>query len=38
MRLRETRFVDVREFDLAAFSLLNQLSPSGIKEPGISGI
>jgi hypothetical protein len=25
VRLRETHFVDVREFDLAAFSLLNQL-------------
>jgi hypothetical protein len=25
VRLRETHFVDIREFDLTAFSLLNQL-------------
>jgi hypothetical protein len=31
--LRETSFVDVREFDLAAFSLLNQLPNSYLSLP-----
>jgi hypothetical protein len=31
--LRETSFVDVREFDLTAFSLLNQLPNSYLSLP-----
>ena len=33
MRLRETSFVDVREFDLAVFSLLNRLPNSYVSLP-----
>jgi hypothetical protein len=35
VRLRETSFVDVREFDLATFSLLNQFANSCLSSPAL---
>lgn len=35
LRLRETSFVDVREFDLATFSLLDQLANFRLNSPAL---